>query len=278
MTELKEYQTLMLERDGQGCAHLTLNRPNVRNAFNAQMIEELGMVFAALEQDADLRLVCIRGEGKVFCAGGDLNWMKDSAELSYDQNLQDTRTLARLFDRINQFAVPVIALVHGAALGGGVGIVSVCDYVVATEDCLFSLSEARLGLIPACIGPYVLSKVGASFGRELFLSAQRFKGAKAHQVGLVHQLVSGSEDLQGAFEEVRDNILLCGPQAVRAAKSLVMDLIWPEKRSACENYIELIASELARLRTSPEGQEGVRAFLEKRKASWVPSSDDGGSK
>jgi methylglutaconyl-CoA hydratase len=180
-----------------------------------------------------------------------------------------------MFAVINECPKPVIGAVHGAAIGGGVGLVSVCDVVIATEDTQFSLSEVRLGIVPACIGPFVVAKIGASHARGLFVSAERFRADRAREIGLVHEVVQDQAALGESIEKMLGNMLQCGPKAMALAKKLVLDLSWPERRSSLRDPLAYVAQALAEVRVSPEGQEGVRAFLEKRKPAWI--SDGAGS-
>jgi methylglutaconyl-CoA hydratase len=248
---------------------VVLNRPDVRNAFNHEVIDDLAEAFGVEALQEEVRAVVLSGEGPSFCAGGDLNWMKKAVEFSYDENLQDTRKLALMFATLNECPKPVIGAVHGAAIGGGVGLVSICDIVIASVDTQFSLSEVRLGIVPACIGPFVIAKIGASHARGLFVSAERFSSTKAKEVGLVHEIVPDQMSLSPAIERVLSNILQCGPNAMAVAKRLVLDLSWPERRVQFPDCLEYVAKTLADVRISQEGQEGVRAFLEKRKPNWL---------
>ncbi|MCC7441595.1 MAG: enoyl-CoA hydratase/isomerase family protein [Bdellovibrionales bacterium] len=262
------YQTLEVRRDG-AVLTVAINRPDVRNAFNDVVIEELASVFAKDAMDSAVRAVVLKGNGPVFCAGGDLNWMKKAIHFTYEENLRDTRVLAKMFHQLNTFPKPIIGVVHGAAIGGGVGLVSVCDIVVASAETVFSLSEVRLGIVPACIGPFVIAKIGASHARALFLSADRATAARAKEIGLVHEVVATPAELEPAVRKILENIVQCGPNALATAKRLVLDLSWPEKRAAQPDCLEYVAKMLADLRVSDEGQEGVKAFLEKRKPSWL---------
>src|SRR4051794_30680611 len=184
------YRTLKVSRDSRGVLSVVLNRPDVRNAFNHEVIDDLAEAFGVEALEEEVRAVVLSGEGPSFCAGGDLNWMKKAVEFSYDENLQDTRKLAQMFATLNECPKPVIGAIHGAAIGGGVGLVSICDIVVASVDTQFSLSEVRLGIVPACIGPFVIAKIGASYARGLFMSAERFQSTKAKEIGLIHEVVS----------------------------------------------------------------------------------------
>jgi methylglutaconyl-CoA hydratase len=261
--------TLNLSLDPRGVLTITLNRPEMRNAFNDVLIDELGQIFEIEVNKPEVKIVVLRGEGPVFCAGGDLNWMRKSIDLNYEENLKDTRKLSHLFAAMNECAKPLIGRIHGAAIGGGVGLVSVCDFAIATKDTQFSLSEVRLGIVPACIGPFVVAKIGASHARSLFVSAERFDGQRAYEVGLVHEVVPDMLALDAAVERILGNMLQCGPNAMAVAKRLVLDLSWPERRTQFSDCMEYVSKTLADLRVSPEGQEGLRAFLEKRKPAWV---------
>lgn len=254
-----------------GILEIALNRPEIRNAFNEKMIEELSRVFTREARDASVRAVVLRGNGPVFCAGGDLNWMRKSIELTLEGNLEDTLTLTRMFETMNEFPKPLVGVIHGAAIGGGVGLVSVCDIVLAEKETVFSLSEVRLGVVPACIGPFVTSKIGASRARALFISAERFKAEKAKESGLVHEVFGTRAELDAHLKSLLGNLLECGPNAMAVAKQLVLDLTWPEKRARIPDCIEHVARTLAELRVRPEAQEGVTAFLEKRKPRWIQS-------
>jgi methylglutaconyl-CoA hydratase len=248
---------------------VTLNRPDIRNAFNETMIEELARVFRSEAADPKVRAVILKGNGAVFCAGGDLNWMRKSINFKYEENLQDTTTLTNMFALLNEFSKPVVGVIHGAAIGGGVGLVSICDIVLAEVDTVFSLSEVRLGVVPACIGPFVTAKIGASHARALFVSAERFTADKAKQVGLVHEVFGDRPKLDAHLKNLCKNLLECGPLAMSVAKRLVLDLTWPERRDRLGNCIDYVSKTLAELRVGPEAQEGIGAFLEKRKPNWI---------
>jgi methylglutaconyl-CoA hydratase len=265
------YTTLALQNPGNGILTIALNRPDIRNAFNEKMIEELAHVFRTEAIDPNIRAVVLRGNGAVFCAGGDLNWMRKSIELSYDENLQDSLTLTHMFASLNEFSKPLVGVIHGAAIGGGVGLVSICDIVLAEKETVFSLSEVRLGVVPACIGPFVTSKIGASNARALFVSAERFKASKAKEVGLVHEVFEGVAAMESHLQNLCKNLLECGPTAMTVAKRLVLDLTNPERRARISDCMEYVSKTLAELRVGEEAQEGISAFLEKRKPSWIKS-------
>jgi methylglutaconyl-CoA hydratase len=262
------YQVLQVSLDARGVLHVRLNRPEVRNAFNETVIEELSKVFSTDAVAPEVRMIVLRGEGSVFCAGGDLNWMKKSVDLDYDANLKDTTRLTQMFSTMNECPKPLIGVIHGAAIGGGVGLVSVCDIAIASQETQFSLSEVRLGIVPACIGPFVISKIGGSQARGLFISAERFSATRAREIGLVHEVVPTVADLDLALERVLGNMLQCSPNAMSVAKRVVLDLSWPERRKKLPDCYDYVSRTLAELRVSPEGQEGLKAFLEKRKPSW----------
>ena len=266
-----DYQSITVKQEDE-ILEIFLNRPDVRNAFNSQLIFELTDVFKTLALSPQVKVITLRGEGPVFCAGGDVNWMRDAASLSKEENLKQTRALVSMFRLMNECPKPIIGAIHGAAIGGGVGLVSVCDIAIATEETIFSLSEVRLGLIPACIAPFVISKIGPSFSRELFLSAERFKTPKAKTIGLVHHVVEDMAELKSKLVELTSSILHCGSHAISSAKELISILTWPEKRLNCTNCYDYCAQMLADLRVSEEAQEGVAAFLEKRAPSWLPLS------
>jgi len=266
------YKTIKVELDEArfpGVLSVKLNRPDIRNAFNETMIDELTQVFSQDVMSSEVKMVTLGGEGPAFSGGGDLNWMKRSVTLNLEQNLTETRTLTRMFSLMNECPKPLVGFIHGAAIGGGVGLTSVCDIVVATEDTQFSLSEVRLGIVPACIGPFVTAKIGATHSRALFISAERFGAKRAHEIGLIHEVVADATALEAARTRLLGNMLQCGPQAMSVAKKLVLDLTWPERREKQTDCLEYVSRTLAELRISPEGQEGLKAFLEKRKPSWI---------
>ena len=257
------YQLLNLQKNNH-VLHIALNRPDVRNCFNEELITELTAAFSKEALADDVRIVHISGEGKVFCAGGDLNWMKASLHKSKEENIHDCNRLSVMFQAINSCPKPVIASVQGAALGGGVGLVSVCDYVIASKETVFSFSEARLGLVPATIGPFVLSKVGLSHTRALFLSAERFEAKKAYDIGLIHQVVDSPTHLQSAVAVLIEGMLQCSPQALSKGKEFLLTI----KDKPFGEQHAIATETLAAIRVTPEGQEGLSAFLEKRKPNW----------
>jgi methylglutaconyl-CoA hydratase len=245
----------------KGLVEVWLNRPELHNAFNAELIEELISVFEGIPKDA--RLVVLSGRGSSFCAGADLNWMKSMKDYTQAENLKDSKRLAKLFSVINDCEVPVLGRVNGHALGGGVGLVSVCDYVVASSEALMGFTEVRLGLIPAVISPYCISKIGESFARAWMLSGERFGAEEAKRMGLVHDVVAASE-LDSKMEEVKKRFLAAGPEAARVAKKLVKGVV-----ANLKNSEDFACGLIAERRVSAEGQEGMRALLEKDKPAWM---------
>jgi len=257
------YKHLVTRRDGP-VEHLTLNRPDVRNAFNAEMIAELASWAADVAASAGaVRAVVIGGAGKVFCAGADAAWLSKSATYSEDENVRDATATSHMFRAIDELPVPVIGRVHGAAIGGGAGLAAVCDIVVAADDAVFGFTEVKLGIIPAVISPFVLSKIGQSAARELFVTGARFPAARAYKIDLVHAVVA-APDLDATIDRYLTEILASGPEAIAAAKALVRD-VW---RGG--DVTTFTAKALASRRVSAEGQEGLRAFLDKRKPRWSP--------
>jgi methylglutaconyl-CoA hydratase len=245
---------LRIEREGE-VLRITLARPERRNAFDAALISELAAAFVDV---ARARAVVLAGDGASFSAGADVDWMRSSADLSYDENVDDSLGLRRMLEAIDRCPAPVVARVHGHALGGGCGLVACSDIAVAAADTVFAFSEVKLGIVPAVISPFALAKIGASAARRYFVTGERFDAATALRIGLVHEVAT---DLDAAVERVVGELLTAGPRAARAAKRLVLDapLDGPET-----------ARRIAERRTSDEGQEGLRAFLERRRPSWLP--------
>jgi len=259
--------SLKIERQGPipNVARVTLNRPEVRNAFNEAVIAELTQAFAGLGQDPTLRAIVLAAEGKAFCAGADLNWMKAMAGYSWDENHADASRLAEMLWTIYSCPVPVIARVQGDVYAGGVGLVSVCDMVVAVEGAGFCLSEAKLGLLPATIGPYVVRALGEQASRRYFLTAERFGAAEAQRLGLVHELAT-PETLDERVDALLAALVANGPAAVRACKKLVQDVAHQAITPALRDDT---ARRIADIRASAEGREGVQSFLNKSKPSWL---------
>lgn len=246
-------------------ARVTLNRPDVRNAFNEGLIAELTTTFTELGARDDLRAIVLAAEGKAFCAGADLNWMQAMAGYSWDENHADAKRLADMLWAIYSCPVPVIARVQGDVYAGGVGLVACADIVVAVDTAGFCLSEAKLGLLPATIGPYVARALGEQASRRYFVTAERFSAAEAHRLGLVHEVVA-ADALDAKVDELLAAITANGPAAVRACKQLVKDVAGRDISAALRDDT---ARRIADIRASAEGREGVQSFLAKRKPSWM---------
>ncbi|HNP72897.1 MAG TPA: enoyl-CoA hydratase-related protein [Kouleothrix sp.] len=246
-------------------ATLTLNRPDLHNAFDAAMIAELRSAFAALAADASVRVVILAGAGPSFCAGGDARWMRASLGWSHAENVADAQALDALFDAAWSLPKPLIGRVHGAALGGGAGLVACCDLVVAEDSARFGFTEVKLGLLPAVIAQYVVPKIGLGHARALFVSGERFTAERAFEIGLVHAITSAG-DLDATVRSLAARMLTSAPGAIAAAKR-VLDVVSSRDREAARAYV---VEAIAAARTGPEGQEGLRAFLEKRRPSWAP--------
>ena len=244
---------------------MSLARPQVRNAFDAETVARLREAFAGLGADTSVRAVVLRGEGPVFSAGADLGWMRRMAGAGRRENERDALALGEMFAAVRDCPVPVIAAVQGAAMGGGLGLVAACDHVVAEAKCRFALPEVRLGLVPAVISPLVLEKIGLSQARSLFVSGRSFDAEFALRIGLVHEVARGMRALKRQVEEMVADILRGGPRAVREAKALALSV---GTRTGHEKNLRACAKTIARLRASDEGREGISAMLEKRAPRW----------
>jgi methylglutaconyl-CoA hydratase len=257
------YKTLLVEL-ADGVLTVTLNRPDVHNAFNDELIGEAIDLFSNLDTDA-ARVVVLKGTGKNFCAGADLNWMSRMVSYTRDQNVRDSSLLAKMYALMNECPLPVVGRIHGAAIGGGVGLVSVCDVAISMNTSQFGLSEVKLGILPAVISPYVIAKIGQTHARALFLTGERFDAERAHRIGLVHRVVESEAELDAAVYETVTQLKTSGPEAVRECKKLIAYVASHELADAIPYTVEAIATR----RTSEEGQEGMQAFLQKGLASWV---------
>ncbi len=258
------YDLLKVKTDEWGVAEVTLSRPEIHNAFNSKLVSELTKVFKELDEDDKIRLIVLTGDGKSFCAGADLTWMSSMVEYSELENLEDSKDLFDMFDTINNCSKPVIGKINGHALGGGVGLVAVCDYAITTERAKFGFTEVRLGLVPAVISSFCISKIGEANARAWFLSGERFDAKQAMLMGLVHEVVD-EHHFEKRTEEVVESYLMAGPEASKAAKKLIKDL-----RKLKKDSLKIhVCSEIALRRVSEEGQEGMKALLEKRKAKWI---------
>jgi len=261
MSEQSVLQTI----DPNGVATLTLNRPDVHNAFDDHLIAQLTHGLRELDHNVSVRAVMLAAEGKSFSAGADLNWMRRVARYSEAENLRDAVGLAGLMRTLNTMTKPTLARVQGSAFGGGVGLVACCDIAIASSVAVFSLSEVRLGLIPAVISPYVIAAIGERNARRYFLTAERFDAQEALRIGLVHSVV-GDGELDAAVARVQGELLKGGPKAIAAAKDLIAHVTG---HPIDHVLAEETASRISQIRVSPEGQEGIAAFLDKRAPSWT---------
>jgi methylglutaconyl-CoA hydratase len=261
----RTYTHISVEYSHSGkVAHVTLQRPEVHNAFNAQLVEELTSAFTQLSTNEQLHAIVLTGDGPSFSAGADLRGMKSAVDVTEEENLNDALRLADLLGLINTMPCAVVGRVNGTAIGGGVGLVSVCDIIIAAESAKFAFSEVKLGIAPAVISPFVIRKTGEANARMLFLTGERFSAARAREIGLVHSVVP-REQLDEAVEKVVSELLTSGPQAIRTCKILALTV----GNMDAETARHMTAQTIAQLRVGSEGQEGLRAFLEKRKPEWV---------
>ncbi|MFO7732751.1 MAG: enoyl-CoA hydratase/isomerase family protein [Candidatus Aminicenantes bacterium] len=259
---IKTFETLQVERDGR-VTRLWLNRPAVRNAFNAVMVRELRKALEDVRRDDEVRVVVLSGRGSSFCSGADLNWMREIINFTYEQNLGETMELAEALHELYSLPKPTVARVNGPAIGGGTGFVSACDIVVASTEARFGLSEVKIGVVPAAISPYVVRRMGESRARQYFLTGERMDGRRALEVGLAN-IVAEPAGLDAAVEAVVGSLLSSGPEALASAKELLRRVPGMDFGEAKRFTAEMIA----RLRISEEAQEGMAAFLEKRKPNW----------
>jgi methylglutaconyl-CoA hydratase len=260
------FKTLLVRREGP-VERVQLNRADVRNAFDDEVIRELTWWADSVANDRSVRVAVLSGVGPVFSAGADLRWMAKTAAYSHQENLEDAAEAARLFQSLDRLPIPTIARVQGAALGGGAGLCAVCDIVVAAEDAVFGFTEVKLGLLPAVISPFVLAKIGRSAARELFLTGARFGAERAREIGLVHAVVPAGE-LDTRVGHYVHELIGGGPEAIAAAKALIADVA----RRGPGEAMMVTSEAIAARRASEEGKEGLRAFLEKRQPAWKPKS------
>ncbi len=258
-------QFLITTIDKRGIARLTMNRPDLRNAFNEQIVHEICEAMGRLSSNTGVKAIVLTGAGKAFSAGADLNMMRRAAGYSSAENKDDARRLAHMLISIYDSPKPTIALVNGPAMGGGLGLIAACDIAIGAEDAFFALSEVRLGLIPAVISPFVIQAIGTRHARRYFITGERFDAATAEKIGLLHIMAAHSE-IEGKLDTMIDALLTCGPHAMREAKELIRTVCG---RTIDQGVMKDTAERIARLRASDEGKEGVTAFLEKRKASWL---------
>jgi len=258
------YKTIEIEIN-ENIGTLWLNRPKIHNAFNEEMIAEVMKAFDELNTNDDVRIIALRGRGKSFCAGADLNWMRGVAGYSYEQNYEESLQLSKCFYQIYTSPKPTIAIVHGAAIGGANGLLAACDFAYSAHDTVFSLSEVKIGIVPACISPYVTKRVGEYGSKELMLTGKRFNGQEAEK----HRLVNKSldlKDLDSQLNEIVALLLTSGPKAMSHCKNLLFDI---SNKLNLDEAVGYTAKMIADIRASEEGQEGMAAFLEKRKPNWV---------
>ena len=261
-----EFETLVVSFDGP-VAKITLNRPEVHNAFNSQMFADLDRAYDAIAENEDTRVAILTGEGRSFCAGADLNWMKKVKDMTFEESVEDSLVLSELLHKMYSFRKPTIARVNGAAIGGGTGFVCVCDIGVASARAKFSFSEVKLGLVPACISPYAVRRIGESRARRFFLSGERLNAEQARDAGLVNFVVQHDE-LDTFIDGLVEQLVTSGPYALSACKRLIEGV----SSMSLEEAKRFTAEVLADLRRGPEGQEGMAAFLEKRKPRWLPGT------
>jgi methylglutaconyl-CoA hydratase len=259
-----EYTHLLTKRE-HGVEYLTLNRPDVRNAFNEHVIAELSDWAEAMRAlpPGVVRAIVLAGAGKTFCAGADITWMSSTIQYSEAENVRDAEAMSRMFAALNTLPMPVIGRIQGAALGGGAGLAAICDIVVAEDAAIFGFTEVKLGILPAVISPFALAKIGRSAARELFLTGARFSAARAREIGLVHAVVPAGA-LDTTVAAYVSEILGAGPEAVASAKALIPH-VWGRP---VEEAMPITAAAIAARRVAPEGQEGLRAFLDKRSPQW----------
>jgi methylglutaconyl-CoA hydratase len=263
---MQEFETLSLTIRIPGVAQIAMDRPDVFNAFNETMISELGQAFDTLVADSNVRIIVLAGAGKHFSAGADLQWMQRASEASAAWNLQDARKFARMLNRIDSCPKPTLARIQGAALGGGTGLVCACDVAIAADNASFAVSEAKFGILPSVIGPYVINAVGKRHARRLALTTTRIRAAEAENMGLVHQVVE-ADVLDEAIDTALIELLAGGPNAQREIKALFAQLsVGP----VGEESVELTAQTISRVRGTDEAREGFAAFLDKRPANWIP--------
>lgn len=263
-TSMKTYINIDFELNGT-VGTVWLNRPDKHNAMNAEMIAEIIDIFEALNDDPEVKIVVLRGRGKSFCAGADLNYMKGIAEFGFDENYQDSLKLARAFNVIYTCQKPVIAVVQGAAIGGANGLLASCDFVYCTEDTKFAFAEVKLGIVPATISPYIVKRIGEFAARDLMLTGRRFTGKEAEHFRLVNKSLPAGE-IEEQVNTTVSQLLTSGPQAMKACKQLIYDLY---NKLTFDESIDYSARLIATLRASAEGQEGMASFLEKRPPEWT---------
>jgi len=261
-------KTVLMEIDGRGVATVTLNRPEVHNCFNEEVVIGLREYFDELAGRDDLRAVVLQAGGKSFCAGVDLNWMKEIGTFTEAENVADAKRMAGMFDKLNTLPAPTIAKVQGSAFAGGLGLIAACDIAVAADHAKFAVTEVRLGLIAAAISPYLIAAIGAGPARRYFQTAERFDTTEAKRIGLLHDAVP-ADALDGAVDDIIANILKNAPASLRACKTLIRECAGP----ITEDIQNDTAARIAAIRATPEGQEGISAFFEKRQPAWMAGTE-----
>jgi methylglutaconyl-CoA hydratase len=261
-------KTVLMKIDGRGVATVTLNRPEVHNCFNEEVVSGLRDCFDQLAGRDDLRAVVLQAGGKSFCAGVDLNWMKEIGTFTEAENVADAKRMAGMFDKLNTLPVPTIAKVQGSAFAGGLGLIAACDIAVAADHAKFAVTEVRLGLIAAAISPYLIAAIGAGAARRYFQTAERFDAAEAKRIGLLHDAVPAGA-LNSTVDTIIGNVLKNAPASLRACKTLVRESAGP----ITEEIQNDTASRIAAIRATPEGQEGISAFFEKRQPAWMAGTE-----
>jgi methylglutaconyl-CoA hydratase len=262
---MNQTDNVLFEIDKRGVATVTLNQPEIHNAFDDKLILQLTDIFSRVNQNKDIRVMVLAAAGKSFSAGADLNWMQRMATYSYEQNLADANALAKMFFILNTIDKPTIAKVQGAAFGGAVGLVACCDIAIGSKLSKFCLSEVKLGLAPATISPYVIDAIGARVARRYFITAEVFSARRARRLGLLSEAVV-EEELDSTIENLIEHILKNSPAAIRAAKQLIFDV---QNKPISDALLATTSEKIAELRVSDEGQEGLNAFLQKRRANWI---------
>jgi methylglutaconyl-CoA hydratase len=261
---MKAFETIKIGVEGN-VATVSLNRPAVRNAFNELMISELTSAFRDIEKENEIRAIVLKGEGPGFCAGADLNWMRDVSGYSFEQNYQESLKLSQCFYTIYSSSKPTLAVVHGAAIGGANGLLAACDIAICDSETVFSLSEVKIGIVPACISPYVIKRVGEYGARELMLTGRRIKGTEAEQLRLVNKSMP-SDEMPAYLRNIVTLLKSSGPKAIAHCKKLIDEV---SNNITIDEALTYTAHMIAEIRASEEGQEGMAAFLEKRTPGWV---------
>lgn len=259
------YQSILTEID-DSVGIVTLNKEERHNAFDQLLIDEFTHALLSLDADPAVRVIVLSAAGKSFCAGADLNWMKRAITNNAQENLHDAHAFARLMRTLNELSKPTIARVHGPAFGGGVGLIAACDIALATYDAQFALTEVKLGILPAVVAPYLMAAIGERQCRRYLLSAERFSAAEAYRIGLVHEIVPGEDELDEAIGEIIESLLKNGPNAQAECKALLRIIAGQPIDDAT---VEETTQRAAIVRSTPEGHEGLSAFLEKRKPNWI---------